>query len=161
MSTPLLPNDELVAMAWLIAAVPLAAGKVATKLPDPPWTDNEFVQVMQVGGGADLDNPIANPVVSCNCFAMKPNSTNPPWGQAAHLAQSIWLATFQIRYAPDDAVELDMPTPSPTPYGRAVVRTVSALTRPRRIPSDPSQYAVYNVDIELSWIPASVVISRG
>lgn len=160
MSDPLLPNDELVAMAWLIAAVPLASGKVATTLPDPPWTDNEFVQIMQVGGGSDVDNPIANPVVSCNCFAMKVNSLNPPWGQAAQLAQKIWLATFQPHYAPHGAVELDMPTPSPTPYGRALVRTVSAVSRPRRIPSDPSHYAVYNIDIEISWVPASVVISR-
>lgn len=154
--TLLLPNDELVAMAWLPAAVSrITTAKVATTLPDPPWTDDEFVQIMQVGGDADRDNMISEPVISVNCFAMKASSIKPPWGQANHLASLIWEATFQRRWAPDPAVELTMPTG----YGRAIVRTVSALTRPRRIESDPSQYAVYNLDLQFNWVPASVVIT--
>lgn len=155
MTTPLLPNDELVALAWLVAAVPLASSKVATTLPSPPWTDDEFVQIMQVGGSSDPDTMLARPVVSVNCFAMKADSIKPPWGQANHLASSIWQATYQRRWAPHNAVELTMPTG----YGRAVVLSVFAVSRPRRIPSDPSQYAVYNLDLEFAWIPASVVIA--
>jgi len=155
MTTPLLPNDELVAKAWLEAAVPLTAGKVATTLPDPPWTDDEFVQIMQVGGNPDPELMIAEPVVSVNCFAMKANSIKPPWGQANHLAQLIWQATLQRRWAPHPAVELVLPSG----YGRAIVRTAQAVSLPKRVPSDPSQYAVYNLDIQFSWIPASVVIA--
>jgi hypothetical protein len=152
----LLPNDELVAKAWLVAAVDgLTAAKVATTLPDPPWTDDEFVQIMQVGGDGDRDLPTAEPVVSVNCFAMKAGSAKPPWGQANQLAQKIWMATFPVRYSPDPAVELDMPSG----YGRALCRTVQAVSRPRRIPSDPSQFAVYNLDLLFSWVPASEVIA--
>lgn len=153
--TLLIPNDELVAKAWLVAAVPLAASKVATTLPDPPWTDDEFVQIMQVGGSPDQDVPVGEPVISVNCFAMKASSLKPPWGQANQLAQQIWLATFPVRWAPDPAVEL---ATLPAGYGRAIVRVVRAMSQPKRIESDPSQYAVYNLDLQFSWVPASVVI---
>lgn len=157
MTAPLIPHNELVARAWLIAAVPrLIAGNVATTLPDPPWANNEFVQIMQVGGDGDRDNPIESPVVSLNCFAMKPNSRQVPWGQAESLAQDIWIQTFQIRYAPDPAVALDLGSLYSTP----LCRTVQAVSLPRRIPSDPSQYAVYNLDVLFDWVPAEVVIPR-
>ncbi len=156
MTTLLLPNVELIASAWVIAAVDgVTAGKVATKLPDAPWPDNEFVQIMQVGGTPDPDNPQSQPVVSFNCYANKANSKNPPWGQANQLAMRIWRATYVKRWQPHPAVEL---TTLPTGYGRAIVQTVTALSEPKRIPSDPSQYAVYSLDVQFYWIPASEVI---
>jgi hypothetical protein len=154
MSAPLLPNTELVARAWLLAAVTGLTGKVATTLPDPPWTDNEFVQIMSVGGTPDPELARFNPAVTVNCYAMVPGSTKPPWGRAAQLAMRIWQATLPVRYSPDPAVELDLPDG----YGRAIVQSVSAVSDVRRLPSDPSQYAVYNLDILFSWVPASVVV---
>lgn len=154
MTTALIPNNELVARAWAIAAVPTLAGKVATLLPDQPWTDNEFVQIMQVGGGPDAYNMQGQPVVSFNCYAVKPNSKSPPWGQANNLANQLWRATYVHRFAPDPVVELVMPDG----YGRALMQSVIAMSEPKRVPSDPSQYAVYNVDIQMFWVPASEVI---
>jgi hypothetical protein len=150
----LLPNDELVARAWLLAAVDGLTGKVATTLPDLPWTDNEFVQIMQVGGTPDPENPQMRPVISVNCFAMKAGSTRPPWGQANQLAMRILMATYSKRRQTSGAVELDLPDG----YGRAIVQSAQVVSQPRRLPSDPSQYAVYNLDIQLWWIPASEVI---
>lgn len=157
----LLPNSELVGMAWLIAAVSrLTAAKVATTLPDPPWPDGEFCQIMQVGGTPDRDNPIQDPVISVNCFATKEGSLKPPWGQAANLAMEIWQATFSIRYAPHPAVLASMPVPDPSAYGTALIRTVTAMATPRRVPSDPSQFAVYNLDLLIDWVPVGMVVAR-
>lgn len=152
----LIPNAELVARAWLIAAVTgLAAGKVSTNLPDPPWPDDEFVQIMSVGGTPDPDNPIYRPVISINSFAMKSGSLKPPWGKANQLAERIRLATYQIRRQPSGGVELVMPSG----YGRALLLSVWPVSEPRRVPSDPSQYAVYNQDVQFVWTPASEVIA--
>ena len=148
----LIPNDELVAAAWLAAAVDgLTAAKVATTLPDTPWTDNEFVQIMQVGGTPDIHLPLPEPVISVNCFANVPGSAKPPWGHANQLAMKIWKACYAKLYNPDTSVVVAMPSG----YGSAIVRTVAPVSQPRRIPSDPSQFAVYNIDLQFSWYPAS------
>ena len=161
MTTPLLPNSELVGMGWLIAAVTrITSAKVATSLPDPPWPDDEFCQIMQVGGTPDNDLPIQDPVISVNCFAMKKNSLKPPWGQAANLAMQIWEATFAVRYAPDPAVLVAMPVADSSAYGTALVRSVTAMSTPRRVPSDPSQFAVYNLDLLVDWVPVGMVVAR-
>lgn len=152
MSTPLLPNDEQVAVAWIKAA--LGITNVATSLPDPPWTDDQFVQVMQVGGSPDIDVPMFHPVVSLNAFAMKPGSLKPPWGQAHHLVMRVLMATYATARQPAGRVELDLPDN----YGRAIVCSVYPVSQPRKIPSDPSQYAVYNLDLNMTWYPASVVV---
>jgi hypothetical protein len=155
MSDPLLPNSLLVAKHWLLAAVGGLDQNVATTLPDPPWHNDEFLQVMNVGGAPDLDVPMFHPVVSVNCFAMKPNSTKPPWGRAAQLGMRVIKATYQIAYAPSTRVELNLPDG----YGRAIVHSVSAVSDLREIPSDPSQYAAYNLDLAIHWTPASLVVT--
>lgn len=151
----LIPNDELVATGWLVAAVTgLTTRKVAATLPDPPWVDNEFVQIMQVGGAPNIDVPILEPVVSVNCFAMRPGSSKPPWGQANQLAMKIWKACYGLQYNPSGMVVV-----SPSGYGSALVRAVYPVSQPRRIPSDPSQYAVYNLDLQFSWVPSAEVFA--
>lgn len=152
----LLPNSELVAQAWLLAAVTGLTGKVATTLPDPPWTDNEFVQIMSVGGGPDQEVPRYNPVISLNCFAMKQGSARPPWGQAAQLANRIIQACYEIRYNSNSRVLLSM---QPSGYMQAVVTSVYPVSDMRRIPSDPSQYAVYNLDLQFTWVPHGLVVT--
>ena len=152
----LIPNNELVARAWLIAAVSdLSSDKVATTLADPPWPDNEFVQIMQVGGSSNPELPVMEPVVSVNCFAFKPGSAKPPWGQANHLASAIWKACYAARYNPSSVVLPSMPSG----YGAALIRSVYPVSLPRRVPSDPSQYAVYNLDVAFSWVPSSEVFA--
>lgn len=150
----LLPNAELVARAWLLAAVPNLTGKVATTLPEPPWADDEFVQIMQVGGSPNIEVPQFRPVVSVNCFAMKANSLNPPWGQANQLAEQIRMATYEIRTRGEAGVALTLPSG----YGVALVQSVYPVSEPRRIPSDPSQFAVYNLDLQFIWTPASELV---
>lgn len=156
----LIPNDELVARAWLVAAVTgLTAGKVATTLPDPPWTDNEFVQIMQVGGAPNAELPVFEPVVSVNCFAMVLGSTKPPWGKANALANQIMATTYNRRPAHADML-LDLEAllgAAFSGYGDALVRSVWPVSLPRRVPSDPSQYAVYNLDLQFSWTAVSEV----
>jgi len=153
----LIPNDELVMRAWLVAAVAgVTAAKVATTLPDyTSWTDNEFYQVMQVGGSPNLELPINEPVVSINCFAVRPGSTKPPWGHANQNAMKILNATYNRRPAAaasslDFAALLGI-----AGYGNALVRVAYPASLPRRIDSDPSQFAVYNIDIGLNWSAAA------
>lgn len=155
MSTLLLPTAELVAKYWLIAAVErLAGGNVATTLPDLPWPNDEFCQVMNVGGTPEQYVPQMQPVVTVNCFAARKNSTKPPWNKAATLAMDVLLATYPIRYAPDPAVMLALPDE----YGLARVQKVKAVSDIRKLPSDASQYAVFSLDLEFGWAPDSVVI---
>ena len=156
----LIPHNELVARAWLVAAVDgLSASKVATTLPDPPWTDNEFVQIMQVGGSPNAELPIFEPVISVNCFALVAGSAKPPWGQANQLAEKIRATCYNRRPAAA-ATTLDLATllgAAFAGYGGALVRTVTPVSEPSRIPSDPSQYAVYNLDLQFNWSASSEV----
>lgn len=154
MTTLLIPTNELVAKAWVQAAVSGLTDKVATLLPDFPWPDNEFVQISSVGGSPRTDLLQAGATVSFQCYANRANSRKPPWGQANQLALRIWRAALVRRWQPHPAVELAMPSG----YGRAIVQSTVPMTEPRRIPSDPSQYAVYGIDIQVYWIPASEVI---
>lgn len=145
----LIPTDELVARAWAIAAVPgMTAAKIVTTLPVPPWTDNEIVQIVQVGGTPDPELPVFEPVYSFQCYATRDGSAKPPWGQANQLALKIWKVTFSWAYNNSPRVLLTMPVSG---YGQAIVRTATAVSQPRRIPADPSQYAIYGVDVHLSW----------
>lgn len=146
----MIPNAELVARAWLLAAVPGASG-VSTNLPDPPWTNNEFLQIMKVGGSPDVDVPQFNPVISVNCWAMVANSRRPPWGHANELAMRVVMATYaqRAKRAPDSTVIVTLPAG----YTRARIHSVFPLAEPNRLPSDPSQYAVYTLDLQFAWSP--------
>lgn len=156
MSTPLIPTDELVAVAWIKAALGLTNG-VSTNLPDPPWgdTDDTWLQVMQIGGSAATDVPMMDAAVSVNAFAHTANSLKPAWNKANHLLQRLLIATYQTQRPPSNRVEVEMPGD----FGEAIVCAVRPLSLPRRIPSDPSQYAVYNMDIGIMWYPAEVTIT--
>lgn len=156
MTTLLLPTAELVAKYWLIAAVSrLSGGNVATTLPDLPWTNDEFVQVMNVGGTPHGHVPQMESAVTVNAFAAREDSTKPPWNQAATLAMEILVATYKIRYAPDPAVMLALPSG----YGLARVHKVKAVSEIKKLPSDGSQYAVFTLDLVIGWTPDSVVIT--
>lgn len=154
MSTPLIPTDELVAVAWIKAALGLTNG-VSTTLPDIPWDDEQWIQVMQVGGSPDIDTPVMDAAISVNTFAYKEGSTKPPWNKANHLMQQLLIATYQTQRQPSGRVELDLADD----YGRAIVMSARSLGLPRRIPSDPSQFAAYNMDIGIMWYPGSVTIT--
>lgn len=149
MSNPLIPNAEQVAVAWLKAAVSGITTNVATDLPDPSWLNDEFIQVMKVGGSPDIDVPMLHPVISVNCWAMKANSRRPPWNHANELAMRVVKAAYQqaFKRAPDPTVLVTLPSG----YMTARVRSVYPLAEPNRLPSDPSQYAAYTLDLQFSW----------
>lgn len=147
----MIPNAELVAKAWLLAAVPGLSNNVSTNLPDPTWPNNEYLQIMKVGGSPNIDVPLFNPVISVNCWAMVLNSRRPPWGHANELAMRVVMACYNQRAkrAPDPAVKLTLPSG----YTQARMQSVHPLAEPNRLPSDPSQYAVYTLDLQMVWTP--------
>lgn len=156
MSTPLLPNTELVAKHWLLAAVEGVDANVATTLPDLPWANDEFIRIASVGGTPEIDNPLFSGVISVECYAARPGSTKPPWGHASNLAMRVVMACYGQRglYNPDPRVLVSLPAG----YGPAQVESVWPVSEVRKAPPDPSQYALYLVDLALTWIPAGVTV---
>ena len=150
-----IPNAELVTKAWLLAAVPGLSSNVATTLPDFPWPNNEFIHIVRVGGSPAIDLPQFQPVMSINCYAGKAGSTKPPWGQANELAMRVVMATYAAHYAGHASVSLAMPTG----YSAARVQSVYPVSEVNKTPSDPSQYALYTVDLQLVWIPSDLVVA--
>src|SRR5260370_17284332 len=86
---PNLPNDELVAIAWIGSIPNFTASIVATQLPETANKDGTpaawvitppkgFVTVSVVGGGEDDNLPIYRPVMQVDCWATNPGSHNPP-----------------------------------------------------------------------------------
>lgn len=156
MTGPFLPTSELVAKHWLLGAVDGLADNVATTLPDVPWPNNEFIQIINVGGTPDQDVPRLNPVVSVSCFAAPvPGKTSikPGWNRAGDLAMRVWQACFRIRYAPDPAVAIVLPDN----FVDALVTSVSPVSDIRKIPGDPSQYAGFSLDLLFTWTPVGLV----
>lgn len=151
MSNPLIPNAEQVAKAWLVAAVDGLSGNVATALPDVPWYHDEFIQIMKVGGSPEIDTPLLHPVISVNCYAMKQNSRRPPWNQANELAMRVLKAAYEqaFRFAPDPTVTLTLAAG----FMAARICSVYPLSEINRLPSDPSQYAAYTLDLQFTWVP--------
>lgn len=155
--TLLRPTVELVAVAWLKAAVDGVSGNVATTLPDlSSWYNDQFIEVMNVGGTPGVENPMRNSVVTVNCFAAKLGSTKPPWNKAATLAEAVLEATYGVRYRPDPAVWI---TTLPTGYDNALVESVKAVSEIKKLPSDASQYAVFSLDLQFNWVRASLVVT--
>src|SRR5258708_12062406 len=104
MPVPNLPNDELVAIAWIGWMPGITTSIVATQLPEPANKDGSaadwvikppygFVTVAVVGGGEDPELPIYRPVLQVDCWATKPGSNKPPWFRANRMAQAISAAT--------------------------------------------------------------------
>lgn len=141
-----LPNDELVAVAWVKTLGVVSVAGVATTLPKPDsWPDNQFVVATVLPGSPNHDVPVDHPVVSFECYANRPGSARPPWGQAVQLAKQLELATY--RTLTRSTALLTMPT------GYYPARLLSAypVSGARRVPDDPSHFAHYTIDIQLNW----------
>lgn len=166
MTLLLLPNSELVAAAWLAAVPGFTTAMVGTTLPRmpasgplPAWIGTGFVTVGPVVGGTPGTNmPLAEPVVSVNCWAVNATktdgsgasinvSTKPPWGRAAQLAEQIRAAVYTLDKGAGRQVV--MPVPG---YARATVNGAQLLSEPRRMPSDPASYARFQFELQLFWI---------
>lgn len=145
------PNSDLVAVAWVRSIPELIASSVgvATELPadDAPIRQYGFVALIGSGGSPDPNVPIRRPVMTAQCWAA-PNATGSkkaPWSRAAGIAEWIWQATYDRTL---QALRLDL---SGLKHGPAVVDTVTALSEPRRIYGDPSDFARFDVDLLFTW----------
>lgn len=143
-----LPNDELVAIAWLGQRVPgFAPAMVATTLPQDPakWPDG-FVQVQSLPGGtADVDIAVRrSPMLQVDFWAAPTGgSSKPPWGLANLLAARAVFATEEQAYGA--AVQL------PAGYLGARVQAAYFADLPSRVPGDPSGYARLSGNLVIDW----------
>jgi hypothetical protein len=140
------PTNELVAVAWLKAAVPYLGARVATELPidNTSWAASGFTTVSGAGGSPDIYLPLARPMVSIDCYGVAANSGRPPWNLANQQAEEIKRAALAHGTVPR---WLTMPAA----YKPARVLNVIPRSEPRRIPGDPASYARFQMDLEIWW----------
>lgn len=144
---PLRANADILSVAWLKLAVPGVG--VATSLPrvadTPALRTDGFVRVLTVGGSPDLYVPMRAPVVTAECWAAPAveGSDKVPWGRANSLAEAVVAATYDLALM-DRVLDLGA-------YPDVRVRTVTALSEPRRAENDPANFARYDVDLLFTW----------
>jgi len=150
MTTPLLVNTELVAVAWLGSLPGLSTQMVATQLPDDvtKWAKTGFVVVTVVGGIIDAYMPVSLPVLQVDCYAVVPGSNKPPWFMANNLAMIIQRGCWERR----SINRLLTITARGITYPSATVLTAYLTTPPRRLYEDPGDLARYQFDLALTWI---------
>jgi PKD repeat protein len=146
----LLPNNDLVARAWVGSISALPANKVGLSLPsdETTWESTGFVQLRVTGGSPDPDIPERAPVIEVNCYAVKIGSSKAPWNLASQLAEIIVNETYRT----DAAARLVNPG---TNYGFALVQSATVVSEIRRITSDVGSYAHVQFDLALRWRHAS------
>jgi hypothetical protein len=145
-ATLLYPSNEMVAVAWLKAAVPYLGSRVATELPtdNSTWSASGFTKVAAVGGSPNMYLPEAHPVISVDTYGVTTRSGRPPWNLASQQAERIRRAILDHALVPQ---KLTMPTG----YRSAFVRQAIPRTEPRRMSDDVASYAHYQQDVELWW----------
>jgi hypothetical protein len=148
---PLRPTSDLVLLGWLTLALPDVG--VGDKLPPPDEATREagFVRgyVLPGGGRIDRDVPLRSPVAAAECwFPPAEGSTKPRWHRAGQVARLVVDATF------DPALMGVLVTPAVGDYAPARVHTVVALGEPSRVENDPSNYARFDVDLQITWSDA-------
>jgi hypothetical protein len=138
------PNTELVAVAWLKTVVGTAVG---TTLPreQASWATSGFVQVRTVGGSTDPHVALISPVVSVDCWAVTVNASQPPWGHANTLAETIRAATYS-QTAVRTALTL------PAAYNAARLLEAYLVSEPIRQLTDSDSFARYQFDMSLHWV---------
>lgn len=142
-------NPELVTVAWLKTATGITNGMVSTTLPtdNTTWAASGFIVVGPVvGGGVHERVPYRSPVMQLDCYAVSLNTDNPPWGQAADLAELVVAASL------DDGL-LGRALTLRSGYEQARVTGAMVQGGPRRMHDDPAGYAWYQLDLEIHWIP--------
>lgn len=149
----LLATSPLVAQAWIRLVVPNVGG-VGRRLPGT--TDamraGGFVRVQVVGGDPGMYVPLHEPVVVCECWWPPLDDPQlPPWNRAAELAQALVEATRPDSGFQQRQVDLSQ---FGSGYGKAHVRTVTALDEPQEVLDDPSHFARSDVRLQLFWTAA-------
>lgn len=141
-----LPNNELVAVAWLQSVDGIPSGKVATNLPsDVSAFADGFLTVAIAGGSPSIDVPMRRPVVQVDCWVSTSGSSNPRWGRANDLAELIRAATYDGFEMKPRRVTVR------SGYDDARVWSAYLLTEPRRVVGDPNRHARYTFDMQFHW----------
>lgn len=146
------PNDELVAVAWLKGIPGLPTNSINTTLPrdNTTWAASGFVQVpWVVGGTPDFEIPMRRSIVQINFWAVNLNGAKPPWGKAAHLAQTTLEATWKMEN--ESTSTQRTVTMHVSGYKQAHVHSAYFLVEPRRIPNDDARFALYTGDMQIHW----------
>jgi hypothetical protein len=156
------PTSELVAAAWIAAMTPIPAAMVATQPPQDvtQWTSyvaifggtgdiRQFVTVRGVGGTPQLEVPIRKPVIEVKCYATNPGSNKPPWFAANQTAEIIFLAAYN-RQLNEFGRALAIASGNVN-YNGANVMQMVVHTEPRRLYGDVRNYAVYQMDLGMTW----------
>lgn len=148
----LLPNTELVAIAWIKGIPGIPTNSVNTTLPsdNTTWSSSGFVQVpFAVGGSPDMEINMQRPVVQVDFWAVNINGAKPPWGKAAQLAQKVVQATWQGENTANPANRsVTMHVPG---YLQARVHSAYFVVEPRRITEDDARFARFSGDLQLHW----------
>jgi hypothetical protein len=145
----LLPNSELVAIAWISSIQGLQVDGVATQLPadEATWNTYGFITVAVIGGNPNPDMNLRKPTFQVDCWANNPGSDKVPWWRANALAEQVRAATY-------DRVRLHRGvtiTAGGKAYPNVIVDAVTMLTEPRRGYGDPGDYARYSLDLQMIW----------
>lgn len=140
------PGSPLVAITWL-RTLGLPCDGIGDELPAEPagWADLGFLHVPTVvGGSPGIHVPMRAPLVQVDAYANRPNSLRAPWNKAEDLAGALLAAVGDQR----TPVDLTMPTG----FWPVRLHSVWAQSEPRRIPSDPADYARVSADYEMRWV---------
>jgi hypothetical protein len=157
------PTSDLVCVAWISNIPEIPAGCCATTVPDqeqwPAGDDkvSRFISVRVVGGTPPRGSaPIAAPVMEVKCWATKLGSPKPPWNAANQMCESIRIASYG-RALGVFGQPLSF-SPGGKQYNIATVTGVTIHVEPRRIYSDPRNYACYSFDMSMIWKEAGILI---
>ena len=142
-----LPSSEQVAVGWFKLSSALDPTKVATTVPadSTVWAETGFLQIMGLGGAANIEFPYRKPTFQVSAWAVSPSSTNPPWGKAAELAERAFGAFYDSQMFPADLSILGN-------YRAVRVVTGFVLSEPRKIFGDIGAFAQITFDAALHWV---------
>lgn len=153
MTTPVLrANAELVSIAWLGGVPGLSPSMVAARRPsdNSTWAASGFVTVRPLGGGAvDVDNPFRHPVVTCEFWAVTPNSNRPPKARANLLGETVWAAVTPTSTAARAAIRRRVELPHG--YPAAFVHSVHPVSELRPAYGETGGFAHYLLDLAFHW----------
>lgn len=136
---------EHVAVAWLASLPAFSPAMVGTRLPDgTDWSATGYLVVTAVGGSSEIHIPLDHPRVGVGCYAVLPDSGDPPWNAAANLAA-------EINAASQDTTGVGQLLTLPTCDQNARLLSVYTTSIPRRSYGDYGDYACVPIELALHW----------
>lgn len=140
-------TTDRVVLAWLALVDGLAPGMVGETLPTDitTWSADGFITPNTAGGNSNIYVPVISPVITMSCWAVDPDTGEPPWNLAKNLAETV-RAACQNRDHMGDVLTL--------PDCDQQVRVFSAylVGEPRKSYADNGDYACVVVDVHVDWI---------